>query len=67
MLLCPCVYGLEQYKVKLQWLEHLGDHKNMFETRVVELISVNQSARSGGIIGTSFRFSLTSRYVVSSH
>ena len=32
-----------------------------------ELMNVNHSARSGGIIGTSFRFSLTGRYVVCSH
>ena len=31
-----------------------------------ELMSVNQKARSGGIIGINFRFSLTYRYVVSS-
>ena len=31
----------------------------MFETGKVELISVNHSARSGGIIEISFQFSLT--------
>ena len=30
--------------VELQWLEHLPNHENMFETG----ISVNHSARSGG-------------------
>ena len=33
--------------------------ENMFETRAVELISVNHSARPGGIIGIAFLFSLT--------
>ena len=31
-----------------------------------ELMSVNHSARSGGIIGINFRCSLTRRYVVCS-
>ena len=41
---------------ELQWLEHLRNHENMFETGVVranELMSVNHSARSGGITGIS--------------
>ena len=32
-----------------------------------EIMSVNQSARSGGIIGISFRFSFKLRYVVCAH
>ena len=36
-----------------QWLEHVWNHENMFE-----LVSVTHCARSGGIIGISFRFSL---------
>ena len=28
--------GEEGITVKLQWLEHLGNHENMFETRVVQ-------------------------------
>ena len=42
--------------VELQWLEHLWNHENMFETGEVELMSINNSARSGGIIGIHFRF-----------
>ena len=34
--------------VELQWLEHFWNHENMFE-----LINVDHSARSGGIIGIS--------------
>ena len=34
---------------------------------LLELMSVNHSARSGGIIGIYFRFSLPSGYVVCSH
>ena len=52
--------------VELKWLEYLWNHENMFETRVVELMSVNHSARSGGIIGILFQFSLTCSNVVSS-
>ena len=44
--------------VKLQWLEHLWNHENMFETGVVQAMSVNHSTRSGGKIGISFQFSL---------
>ena len=45
--------------VGLQWLQYLWNHENMFETGVVQAMSVNHSTRSGGIIGISFRFSLT--------
>ena len=45
--------------VELQWLEHLWDYENMFETGVIELMKVNHSGRSGGKIGMSFRFSST--------
>ena len=44
--------------VELQLLKHLWCQENMFETGVVPANEVNHSARSGGIIGTSFRFSL---------
>ena len=45
--------------VKLQWLEHLWNHKNMFETGVVRANEFNHCARSGGIISISFTFSST--------
>ena len=28
--------SLQQYTVGLQWLEHLWNHENMFETKVVQ-------------------------------
>ena len=40
--------------VELQWLEYLWKHENIFERGVVELMSVNGSAKSGGIKGISF-------------
>ena len=41
----------------------------MFETGKgkFELMGVNHSARSGSMIGITFRFSLTYKYVVYSH
>ena len=45
--------------VELQWLEHLWNHTNMFETEVVPAKSVNHSAMSGGIKGVYVCFSLT--------
>ena len=45
--------------VKLQWLEHLENHENGIKIGVVLANECNQSARSGGIIGISSRFSLT--------
>ena len=53
--------------VEPQWLELLWNHENMFETGVVPADGVNRSARSGGRLGISFRFSLTWRYIVCSH
>ena len=53
--------------VELQWLEQPWNHANTLETGVVELISVNQSARSGGIIRIYFRFSIRGRYIVCSY
>ena len=47
------------YVVELQWIEHLWNHENMFETKVVELMSVYHCTKSGGIVGRSFQFSLT--------
>ena len=45
--------------VELQWLEHLWDYENLFEAGVVRALRINYRARSGGIIGISFRFSST--------
>ena len=56
-----------QCTVELQWLKHLWDDENLFKTGKFELMIVNNSVRSGGIIGISFRFSSTERYVVCSH
>ena len=53
--------------VELQWLEHLGNHENMFETGVVRANECYQSIRSGGIIRTFSLDSLKRRYVVFSH
>ena len=36
--------------VELQWLEHLWNHENMFETGVVRVLSDNHSARSDGYL-----------------
>ena len=47
------------YTVELHWFEHPWNHENMFETGKFKLLSVNHSARPGGIIEISFRFSLT--------
>ena len=35
------------------------DHEIMFQTGQFELMSVSHSARSGGLVGISFQFSLT--------
>ena len=43
-------FSLSVYTVVLQWLEHLWDHENMFQTGVVRA-TVNHSALSGGKIG----------------
>ena len=45
--------------VELQWLEHLWNHENKFE-----LMSINQSAGSGGIIGISSIFYNMKAYCV---
>ena len=45
--------------VELQWLKQFWYHKNIFETGVVQANEVNHRAKSGGIIGIFFRFSLT--------
>ena len=37
----------------------LLNYENMYETGIFELMSVNHSARSGGIIGIYNRFSST--------
>ena len=47
------------YTVEPKWLEHLWNHENMFDTGVVRANGFNRSARTGGKIGTTFRFSLT--------
>ena len=53
--------------VEPQWLEKLWNHENMFETGVVRANEFTHSAKSGGIIGISSRFSFALRYVVCSH
>ena len=47
------------YSVELQGLDQLWNHENIFETGEVEANEWNHSASSGGIIGISFRISLT--------
>ena len=42
------------YIAELQWLEHLWNHENMFETGVVQAKEFNHRARSGNIIGIYF-------------
>ena len=44
----------DTYTVELQWLEHLWDHENLFQTGVVRAIEVDYSARSGRLTGISF-------------
>ena len=44
------------YTAELKWLEHLWNHKRMFETGQFELMSVNHSARSGGEYACLFDF-----------
>ena len=53
--------------VEPQWLEHLWNHENMFETGIVRANEFTHRAKSGGIIGIFSRFSFTLRYVVYSH
>ena len=48
-----------QYTVELQSLEHLWNHKIYSTQGWFELKNVINGARSGGIIGIYFRFSLT--------
>ena len=43
-----------QCTVELQWLEHVWNHENMFETGLVRTIEVNHSAKSGGLIRIFF-------------
>ena len=31
-----CIYFGKHFTVELQWLKHLWDHKNMFETGIVQ-------------------------------
>ena len=45
----------EKITVELQWLEHLWDLENMFETGGLEPMSVNHSARSGSITGIYYQ------------
>ena len=60
MVQCVLIYSVLVISiliVELQWLGHLWNHESMFETGVVRLMSVNHSARSGGLIGIFvFRF-----------
>ena len=46
--------ALERYIIQLQWLKLLWNHENMFETMEFEIMSINHSAKSGGIKGLSF-------------
>ena len=48
-----------QITVELQWLKHLWNHENMFETGIVQVMSVARSAKSGSIIGISSQLPLT--------
>ena len=43
----------QPYTVKLQWPKHLGNHEICSRQGKFELMSVNQSARSRGIVGIS--------------
>ena len=45
-----------QNTVELQWLEHLWNYGNMFETGWLELKSINHGARSGGSYRYIFDF-----------
>ena len=49
--------GIALCTVELEWLEQLWNHENMFKTG--EVRANEHSARSEGIIGISFPFSLT--------
>ena len=44
-----------------------GTMKRCSRQGYFELMSIHHSARSGGVMGISFRFALTRRYVVGSH
>ena len=50
----------KQITVEFQWFEHLWNDGNMFETevQVVPANEFNHIARSGGIQGIYFQFSL---------
>ena len=58
---CRVKFSLQIHTVtvELQWLEHFGTMKICSRHWKLELMSVNHSARSGGIIEISSRFSLT--------
>ena len=64
---CQNDANIHIYTVKLQWLEHLWDHENMFVTGVVRANVCLSYATSEGIIEISSRVSLTWRYFVCSH
>ena len=49
----PCLHTVE-----LQWLEHLWNHENMFETEVDRANECLSERQVGGIIRIYYRFSL---------
>ena len=49
-------YSGSNIQSNFNWLKHLWDYENLFKTREVRAIEGLFRARSGGIIGISFRF-----------
>ena len=66
VVISPNIISSRPHTVERQWLEHLWNHKNMFETGVVRA-NGKHSARSEGIIWISFAifFNMKVRYVLS--
>ena len=56
ILTMGCLISPNTYIVELKWLEQLWNHENISRLGKFELMSVNHSARSGGIIGIFFDF-----------
>ena len=52
MVLCKLSMPRRPTLVVLQWLEHIWNHGNKFETGVVRANECKYSARSEGIIAT---------------
>ena len=59
MVLCKLPMPGRPTLVVLQWLEHLWNHGNKFETGVVRANECKYSTRSEGIIAICFRLYLT--------